>query len=179
MFVEHLPKFGQKQAKKPLTFHMFKAGHQKSFVATPCWPRIGVFEIDFFRKKQHSCWTPKNLKSGKNKDKEREFEWKKKTEIPQNWNDWWKTNFKIWYVDVVLFLQEKQRNKNKKERDKRQGTRRKQNKKEKKEGRTNGRRERQRKRKWKRVRKKTKEKKGETLKTKQKCLFGGKQAFCY
>ena len=66
-----------------------------------------------------------NLKSGKNKDKEREFV-RKKEETNKNEKGLMKKNFVIECFDVVLFMKQKQRRKKKGKNRQKQETKRKQ-----------------------------------------------------
>ena len=61
----------------------------------PVDQKLVLLKLTFLKETTFMLNQQQNLKSGKKKDKEKEFERKKKTENQKNRKDWWKTNFKI------------------------------------------------------------------------------------
>ena len=94
----------------------------------PFWPTIGVFQLCFFQPKALVLNKKHNLKSGKSKDKKRD--WKGKQDRKKDKIDEKSCNLMFW---CCSFHETKAKKKERERKREKQGTKRKQNKKDKKE----------------------------------------------
>ena len=101
-------------AKKTIPFHILQniGSWKNRFVATPLLTKNGVFQLCFLKPKTLMLNKKHNLKSGKNKDKNKGLERKTRQETPKKQKNSGK--IAIWCFDVVPFMKQKQRRKKKK-----------------------------------------------------------------
>ena len=179
---EHQPKFAKKWPKRMITFTFCKTQvHKKSFLLQPpFWPKIGVFQLVFWKRKNIDVEQNYKLKSGKTKIRKRDLKEKARQETKKEKLLMKKT---LQFNILMLFLSW---NKSKEERNGKKETKtrnqKKARKKDTKEEQMTRTRERQRKRNWKRGRpNKAKEKQRETLKIQRKMPFsrGKNTSFLY
>ena len=120
MFFEHQPKFGQKGSKTIIfTFCKTLVITKNPFCCNPPVDQKLVFlKLPLLKETTFTLNQSLTLNRETNKDKEKGFERKRRQKTKKDRKDWWKTNFKVKYFGVALFIKAKQRNKKKKERDK-------------------------------------------------------------
>ena len=68
------------------TFCKTQVYKKHRFVATPFRPKIGVFQLGIFRTKNNDVEQKHNLKSGKSKEKQRDFKEKTRQETKKREN---------------------------------------------------------------------------------------------